>query len=186
MSATLPRHRLTVRDFERMAEVGIFGEDDRVELIQGEILDMAPIGKRHAACLNRLVHLFSTALGDRAVIAPQNPIQLGRDSQPQPDLAVLAFRADYYAARHPTTEDVLLLVEIAESSAAYDRDVKLPLYAAHGVPEVWLIDLTADRVERHLSPSSEGYRKILRPDEGETFSPEHLPAISLNATQVIP
>ncbi len=115
------RHRLTVRDYQRMGEAGIFHEDDRVELIEGEIVDMAPIGSGHSGQVNRLSNILKLAIGERAIVAVQNPIVLGDHSSPQPDIAQLRPQADYYAAAHPQARDVLLIVEVAESSLDYDR-----------------------------------------------------------------
>ena len=126
-----------------MADAGIFGEDDRVELLDGEIVEMAPVGSRHAACVNKLTQLFVERSEGRALLAPRNPITLGERSEPQPDLALLRPRADYYASGHPTPDEVLLVVEVGDTTAEWDRRHKLPLYAAAGVAEVWLVDLAA-------------------------------------------
>ena len=174
------RHRLlTVDDYHKMGEAGILGEDDRVELIEGELIDMAPIGSGHASDVMRLNMLLSTAVAGRAIISPQNPIRLGAHSEPQPDIAVLRYRNDFYEASHPQPADVLLLIEVAETTIRYDREVKIPLYARHGIPEVWLIDLQQERVEIYLQPSSEGYRQILRPGKSERIALSLLPDVSI-------
>jgi len=135
------RHRLTVAQYHRMAEAGVLAHDARVELVEGAIVDMAPIGSRHAAAVKRLNALLTHAVGARAIVSVQDPIRLGDRSEPQPDLALLRPRADFYAGAAPTAADALLVVEVAQASAAYDRQVKVPLYAQHGVPEVWVVDL---------------------------------------------
>ena len=162
------KHRLSVTDFQRMAEVGILGEGDRLELIEGEIIHMAPIGSRHAAVVDQLAQLLHKAVGDAAILRVQGPLQLGEHSQPQPDLALLRYRRDFYAQAHPGPEDTLLLIEVADYSLAYDRQIKIPLYARHLIPEAWLINLQQDRLEIYQSPSSEGYERILRPSSPGT------------------
>lgn len=154
---TVTRRRFTVADFHRMAEAGIFTEDDRVELIDGEVLEMTPIGPRHAATVKRLVELLTTSLSGSAIVSVQDPIQLADDTEPQPDLAVLRRRADYYAEAHPTTADVLLVIEVADTSLGYDRSEKLPRYARAGILEVWLVDLSGNRIEQHTNPHGDQY-----------------------------
>jgi Uma2 family endonuclease len=146
------RHRITVEQYYRMGEVGLFAPDERVELIEGEIIDMAPIGVGHVYWVHRLATTLLTALGPRAMVRQQFPIHLGPYSEPQPDIAVVAPRADYYRAAHPTATDVLLLVEIADSTVRFDRQVKAPLCARHGIPELWVVDLVADRLHVYREP----------------------------------
>jgi Uma2 family endonuclease len=131
------RHRYTLADYHRMGETGILAPDARVELIDGEIVDMPPPGSLHAGKVNRLTRLLQRAVGDDAVLLVQNPIVLGKYSAPQPDLALAMPRADFYESRHPGPDDVVLVVEVADTSWRFDRDVKVRLYAAHAVPEVW-------------------------------------------------
>lgn len=153
-----PRHHGFNRmDYHRMAEAGILGEDDRVELIEGEIIDMTPIGSRHAGAVARVQTALQEAVGGQALVWVQNPVALGANSEPQPDLALLRPRHDFYAESLPQPGDVLLLIEVSDRSLAYDRDVKLPLYAAHGIPEVWLVDLDGRRLTRHWAPTSQAY-----------------------------
>src|SRR5665811_1663638 len=118
---------------------------------------MAPIGSRHAACVKRLLVLFQAVLGKQVMLSVQDPILLGVHSEPQPDIALLRARSDFYESRHPGPDDVLLVVEVADSSVGYDREVKVPLYAASGIPEVWVVDLEARTVETYRSPGSAGY-----------------------------
>jgi Uma2 family endonuclease len=178
------RHRLTVTDFHRMAEAGILGEDDRVELIDGELFDMSPIGSRHAGTVLHLTGLFNRAVGDTALVSVQNPVMLGEHSEPEPDIALLRPRSDVYTCSHPEAKDVLLLIEVADTSVGFDRDVKTPLYARHEVPEIWLLDLTKRCLEIHRRPSAEGYRVVLRPDRDDRISPELLPSVLLVASQL--
>ena len=146
------RHRVTVSDYYKMAEVGIFGEDDRVELINGEILDMAPTGSHHGSVVKMLTHLFAASMGQHAILSVQDPLHLDSRSEPEPDLMLLKPRDDFYAAAHPGPADVLLLIEVGDSTARFDREVKLPLYAKHGITEVWLINLDTRQIEVCRTP----------------------------------
>lgn len=179
------RRRFTAREYQRMGETGILHEDDRVELIEGEIIEMAPIGNRHFACVNRLTRLFVQRVGDSAVVHVQNPVRLSDLSEPQPDLSLLRPREDFYAGKHPAPEDVLLLVEVADTSLAYDREVKLPLYARAGIREVWIVDLAGEKIERHTDPTTEGYRRIEQVRRGETLEPAALGGLALPVDDVL-
>jgi Uma2 family endonuclease len=152
-----PRRLLSVDDYHRMGEAGILNEGDRVELIEGELVEMAPIGSEHAAAVNDLTRLLIMAVGDRAVVSPQNPVRLDQHSEPQPDFAVLKPRRDGYRSALPTPQDTLLIVEVAHSSLAYDRAVKLALYASHGIPEVWIANIPAKEVEVYRRPNGDHY-----------------------------
>ena len=185
MATQVARRLFTVEEYHRMGEVGILGEDDRVELVEGEIVQMSPIGSRHATCVRRLNHLFGRHLLGRAIIDVQNPIRLSQHSEPQPDVSLLKPRADFYASGHPGPEDVLLVVEVVESSGAYDREVKVPLYARAGIPEVWVVDLAEGRVEVYRKPSAEGYREVRQLGRGERLAPEALPQLELGVEEVL-
>jgi len=152
-----------------MAEAGLLAPDDRVELIEGEIIDMAAIGSRHAACVKRLAKLFMTRLGERAVVGVQDPVRLSDLSEPQPDLAVLRDRSDFYASAHPGPGDVLLVVEVADTTLAWDRNVKGPLYGRTGVREVWIVDLGAEVVEVLTGPGAQGYADVRQAHRGESL-----------------
>ena len=149
--------RFTVDEYYRMADAGILTEDDRVELIEGEIVELPPIGSRHAACVDRLNRLFVTQVGDRAIVRVQNPIRLSERSEPEPDLALVRARPGFYAEAHPGPGDLLLIVEVAETSFDYDRSVKSRLYARAGIPELWIVELQRDRVEVFSEPRADGY-----------------------------
>lgn len=185
MAVELERRHFTVEEYHRMAGAGILTEDDRVELIDGEILTMTPIGWRHAACVATLIHLFSPLSRDRAVLWPQNPIGLGPRSEPQPDVTLLRPRRDMYRHAGPRSEDVLLLVEVADTSIAYDRGVKLSLYAAAGIPEVWLVDLEGRAVEVHRAPTPPGVRETQRLLPGEPVSPAAFPDVVLAVAEIL-
>ncbi len=156
----LTRHRLTVADYYRMGEAGVFAPDARVELIEGEVIDMAPIGTRHASAVSRLNRAATAAVGTTAIVSVQNPLRLNDLSEPEPDLMLLEPRADFYGSAHPTAADVLLLIEVADTSARYDREIKLPLYARHGISEVWIVDLDARLVRFFRAPAGDVYADI--------------------------
>ena len=174
------RHRLSVTDYFRMVEVGILAEDARVELIDGEIIDMPPIGSPHAGLVNRLTRLLVTAVGERAIVSVQNPIILGTSSAPEPDLCLLAPRADDYASSHPLAEDVPLAIEVADSSLAYDRDVKTALYARHGIAEVWLVEVGSRRLNRYRGIDDNVYRDVSAADIASPLIPRRLPDVGID------
>ena len=179
MQQSVAYHYLTVEEFHKMGEVGILHQDDRVELIDGVVIDMAPIGSPHASQVNKLNNRLAPAVAGRAIVAPQNPVRLDASSEPQPDIAVLRYRDDFYATAHPQPADVLLLIEVADTSLAYDRDIKVPLYARHAIPEVWLIDVQHQRIEIFRQPTPDGYQQVLQPANTERLSPVLLPEISV-------
>ena len=160
-----------------MAQAGILAEDDRVELIDGDLIDMTPSSSHHAGAVSRLTSLFGARVGAEAIVSVQNPVQLDRYSQPQPDLALLRPRADFYAESHPQPADVLLIVEVAEASLDYDRDVKVPLYARHGVAEVWLLDVAGRCLTVYRSPGPDGYGQQRCVQNAESISPVLLPTV---------
>ena len=174
------RHRLTVDDFHRMGEAGIFHEDSRVELIAGEIIDRAPIGSQHGGAVKRLLRLFDRAVGDAAIVSAQDPVILGPYSEPQPDIALLRPRDDFYASSHPRPEDVFLIVEVADTSLRYDREIKAPLYARHGIPEVWLVDLENKRLTTFRMPAGQDYQDVQVIERLHAVTPHLLPAIQLD------
>jgi Uma2 family endonuclease len=185
MSAPLKVHSFTVDQYHRMGEAGIFHEDDRVELIDGQIVEMSPIGPRHAGCVNRLTDLFSTLAGSVVTLSVQNPVLLGERAEPQPDFVVLRRRADGYAARHPLPADVLLLIEVADTTVEWDRKVKIPLYASALIPEVWLVNLPADTIEVYRNPQGEGYTYVRTGRRDDTITPVHLPGAALRAGNIL-
>lgn len=162
MSAAAPivRHKLTVTDYHRMAEVGILTPDARVELIEGEIIDMTPIGSKHGSVVDRLARLLDRAVGEQAIVRTQGSIRLNRYSEPQPDIALLRYRSDFYADSLPAAGDIVLVVEVAESTLNYDKDVKATLYAKAGIPEYWLIDIEQSQILTHQRPSGGVYGEI--------------------------
>ena len=177
------RRRFTVEEYHKMAEAGILHEDDRVELIEGDVVEMTHIDSRHMRCVNELNWLLSRGLGDEVRVRIQNPLRLGERLEPQPDLAVI--RARDYAGSLPGPEDVLLLIEVSDTTLRYDREVKLPLYARAGIPEVWILDLPNDAIERHNEPFGDGYRRTERPRRGETLVSEALPGLTVPVDGVL-
>jgi Uma2 family endonuclease len=181
----LRRHRLTVDQFHRMGEAGVIGPEVRVELLEGEVVEIAPIGTRHAGTVNRLNRLFAAAVGEHAVVAVQNPLRLDEHSEPQPDLMLLSPRADFYATAHPGPADVLLLVEVCDTTSRYDREVKVPLYARHGVAEVWLIDLDDGLVHVLHDPRDGRYTQITVSATPGIAAPRALPAAAVDLSQLL-
>lgn len=180
----LQRHRFTVADYEAMIDAGILTEDDRVELLDGDVVEKMTINPPHAGGVNRLTRLFVQRLGDRAVVQPQNPVVLDDYSMPEPDIALLRPDEDFYATARPQVRDVLLAIEVADTSLARDRIVKLPLYARAGVPEVWIVNVPARRIEVFKGPSDDGYRESRIIDEG-TLSPEAFPDLELGIDELL-
>lgn len=175
----LQRRKFSVADFHRMGEHGILDEDERVELIEGELISMSPIGTRHMTAVIALTRALQPMLGETALLSVQNPIRLGSRSEPQPDLALLRPPLDPYRTRLPGPEDILLLIEVADSSADYDREVKMPLYARHSISEVWLVDLALGAVEVYRAPQAGRYGTVTRHGPDDTLVPESLPGLSL-------
>ncbi len=181
----LPTRRFTVSEYYRMAEAGILTEDDRVELIEGEIIQMSPIGRLHAGTVDRLNHLFVVRLGDVAQVRVQNPLHLDEYTEPQPDLALLVPRPDFYSSGHPSAPDVLLVIEVADSSIDFDREVKIPLYAQRGVSEAWLVDLNAGTVTTFRDPAPEGYRTIVTLRGGESIAAQAFPGREFAVAEIL-
>jgi len=194
--ATIPRtapcrHRLTVSDFHRMGEAGIFAAGDRVELIDGEVIDMSPIGALHAAIVALLTAFLCRSVGSGVIVWCQNPLRLDEASEPEPDIALLRPRADGYMSAHPGPEDVLVVIEVADTSLAYDLGVKVPLYARHGIPEAWVIDAATRQTRVFREPSAEGYRRELLVGPEETLASAVLTddagaAVSVTLSHLLP
>jgi Uma2 family endonuclease len=179
-TSAIQHHLITVNDYYRMAEADILSEDAHIELINGELFDMAPIGSFHAGLVNRLSRLLMKMIADQAIITVQNPVYLTEFSSPEPDIAVLKPRADDYMQSLPTAQDVLLLIEVSDTSQYYDRTIKLPLYAQHQIPEVWLIDVKEKRLDIYQQPDKDYYRLHLRPKAGDVIQPQLVSSISID------
>lgn len=185
MAVTLTKRRFTVEEYQRMVPAGILSEDDRVELIRGEVVQMTPIGRRHAGVVDRLTQLLVSRLGGRAIVRVQGPLPLPPDSQPQPDLLLLRPCPDFYVDTSLRPGDVLLLIEVADTTAGTDRTVKTPLYAEAGIREVWLIDLAAAHVEVYRGPGPRGYRETRMVGRGQILTPEAFPDLSLTVDEIL-
>jgi Uma2 family endonuclease len=168
------RYRFRVEEFERA-----FQGVPHVELLRGEVYQMSPIGPKHFYAVMRMDHRLREALGPKAVVAVQSPLRLFEDSEPEPDLLVLRPPLERYQDRLPTWEDVLLLVEVADTSLEFDREAKLPLYAEAGIPEVWLVNLKENLLEVYRDPRGGRYREIRLLSPEEEVSPTLLPEVSL-------
>jgi Uma2 family endonuclease len=186
MAVQLVTYRFTVQDYHRMAEAGIFREDDRLELLEGDVVEMPPIGPGHAGAVKRLMNSFLPLQGERkAIISVQDPIRLSAHSEPQPDLALLKPRPDFYAWEHPSPEDVFLVVEVMDSLVSYDREVKVPLYARFGIQETWLVDVEQGLIEVYREPNPEGYRQVRTLRRGEHLSPQAFPELILTVDELL-
>jgi Uma2 family endonuclease len=172
-----------VDEYERLIEIGILKEDEPVELINGEIVEMSPIGPRHIACVTRSSNWLARNTGPDIAVPTQNPIQLPIASEPQPDIVV--HRAAYNDANPPTPADIILVIEVAESSLEYDRGTKLPLYAAAGIPEAWLFNLVANRIERHTDPGPGGYQSVVFAGSGQRLPSTVLPTLTFDAAELL-
>lgn len=173
------RRRLTAAEFEQMAAAGILHEDDHVELLDGELYQMAAMNGPHIACVARLNHAFVRAVGDRAIVIVQSSMRLSAMSEPEPDIVIARFREDFYHSGPPTPADIFLIIEVADTSLRHDRQVKLPLYAAAGVPETWIAGLPRRQVVAHREPGPEGYRQAVPLTRRGTLAPLALPDIQL-------
>ncbi|MGH7127499.1 MAG: Uma2 family endonuclease [Planctomycetaceae bacterium] len=183
--APVRHHRFTVQDYFRMGEVGILNEDDRVELLEGEIVELSPIGNVHASVVSRLTALFVPAAATHAIVRVQDPAILSRFSAPQPDIAVVAFRQDFYVDAHPGPDDTLLIVEVADSSVRIDLGFKARLYASARVPEYWVVDISRQRIVAHTQPEDQGYGSVRTLSPGEELSTPALPGGSWPVNEIL-
>jgi Uma2 family endonuclease len=183
---TPQRHAVSTGEYLRMGEAGVFAPEARLELIEGEIVEMAPIGSPHAGMVNTLVWLFSRAAGDLAVVSVQNPLVAGERSVPQPDVALLKARADRYARSHPSASDVLLVVEVADTTRAFDLGTKVPLYARSGIVEAWVVDLQERALRVFRDPGPGGYRTSFTASGDESVSALALPAVVVALPAIFP
>ena len=181
----ITKRRFSVKEYYLMADAGILSPRDRVELIDGEIVQMAAMGSYHAGCVNTLNRAFMETLGRRVVVSVQNPVRLSERSEPQPDIELLRPRADLYTESHPRPGDVMLIVEVSHSTVEYDMDVKTPLYAEAGIPELWLVNLDEDFIDGLSDPDGAGYRTLRRYVRGERIAPALLPDGALEVSEIL-
>ncbi len=181
---TIRRH-ITVEEYHRMSEARIFREDERLELIDGEIIKMTPIGVKHASCVNRLAEFFIQRLAARAIVSIQNPVCLGEHSEPEPDIAILQRDEKSYMTRRPNAGDVYLIMEFADGSVEFDRKVKLPVYARVGIPEVWIVDLVSDYVEIYRTPTFFGYESVAKKQGSDVIAPSSFPDVVVTVDWIV-
>jgi len=180
------RTLITVDRYQKMVAAGVLTKYDRIELIEGEMIDMPPIGAKHAAITARLTRLLNMAVGDAAIVSPGGPVNLGNLSEPQPDLMLLKSRGDFYSSKIPEASDVLLIVEISDSTLIFDQTTKLNLYAQHGVAEYWIVDVAAKRIVVYREPAAKGYARKLEFQAPASVSPETLPNIAVAVGELFP
>lgn len=185
MSVQLQKRYFNVDEYYRMSEVGLLSPDDRVELIEGEIVKMSPIGSTHGGTVKRSSTFLRRELGDAVIISVQDPIHLNDFSEPQPDIALLRPREDFYTKSHPTSSEVLIVIEVADTSVNYDRNVKLPLYARAGIPESWLMVLPKDVIEVHSQPENGKYKKVQRLKRGKTLVSSAIPGFACKVEDLL-
>ena len=189
MSAVLEnpqRHRVDVQEFLRMAAAGVFRPEARLELIEGDIIEMAPIGSRHAGVVKSLNRLLNQLAGNKALISVQDPLVIGKRSMPQPDLAILKPRADNYSTSHPVAEDVLLVIEVADSSLAFDTGTKVPLYARAGITETWVVDVEEKVIRVFRDPTAKGYQTSFTVSVKEKIAVPSLPKAMISVADLFP
>ncbi len=185
MAIQIARRHFNVDEYDRMIETGILSKDDRVELIEGEIVEMTPIGIRHVACVDRLDKLLNRQVGDAVIVRNQGPVQLNNLSQLQPDFALLKARADFYAHSYPMPPDVLLLIEVSDTTIGSDRHLKVPLYARAGITEVWLVNLPEDVIEVYTDPVAGAYQQFRRAQRDEALMSINLPSAELRVDDIL-
>ncbi|AFY72148.1 protein of unknown function DUF820 (plasmid) [Thalassoporum mexicanum PCC 7367] len=186
VTAQVTKKLFTVDEYYRIYQAGVISDHDRVELIAGEIVYMSPVGTKHATCVDRLNHILMSQLIDRIQLRVQSSIQLPPNSQPQPDLALLKRKADFYISAHPTPADIYLLIEVADSSLAFDRNVKMPMYAAAGILEVWLVDIEAQCIEVYWLATGDRYGSSQIYRAGESISLQAFPDVQVPVVAVFP
>lgn len=184
MKSSPPRQRIDVDQYHLMAEEGLLAPDARVELIDGEIIDMAAIGSPHGAVVIRLTRLFQEAVGSRALVSAQGPLRLDRYSEVQPDMQLLAPRSDCYWNSHPAPADVFLIIEVSDSTLRFDTKVKVPLYARHGIPEVWVVDVEGLRVQFFRSLKDGRYDQVHSMTGPRVVSPTALPQVVVDLAEL--
>lgn len=185
MSLPISKYHFSAAEFERMGEAGVFTKDARLELIEGEIIERSPIGSRHAACVKFLSRFLNRTVGDIALVSTQNPIRLDDFSEPEPDLALLRLRDDFYRDAHPTPADVMLIIEVADTTLAYDREVKVPLYAKAVIEEAWIINLAEEQVEIYSGVANGAYQTITNFRRGDEARARTIAGLTVGVADVL-
>ncbi len=179
------RRRFTVAEYYAMADIGILAENDGVELLEGDLIVMSPISDWHAACVKRINHVMLPLMQGRAIVSVQDPTRLNYRSEPQPDVMLLRWRDDFYQGGHPGPDDVLLLIEVADTSVDYDRGAKLSAYARAGIPEVWIVTRENRRIEAYTEPEASAYATVRHTGPGTSIAPEAFPDVILEVDRVV-
>jgi len=185
METEVTRKLFTADEYYRMGEAGIFGEGARLELIEGEIIEMSPVGNRHIGCVNRANALFAVRLATRAVLSVQNPILLSSDTEPQPDIVLARPREDYYGGKRISPADTFLVLEVSDTTLRYDRKRKMPLYAKWGVPELWIENLESDVILVFRDPTPTGYANTLTLHRGESIAVAAFPDVAFTVDELL-
>ncbi|MGD1702924.1 Uma2 family endonuclease [Dapis sp. BLCC M229] len=185
MAVELLRRLFTVDECYKMLEAGILTENERVELIRGEIIKMSPMGIRHPACVKCLNELFFLRLGKTVTVGIQDPVRLNNTSEPQPDISLLQRRPDFYRTQQPQPENVFLLIEVSDTTIKYDREIKVPLYAENNIVEVWLVNLTEECLEVYRQPTANGYEIVQTFQRGETVTIQALPNVTFTVDEIL-
>jgi Uma2 family endonuclease len=179
------KHLTDVLEWQKMGKAGIFPPESHLELINGEIIEMAPIGSHHASHLKRLINVFSKAIGESAIVTAQDPLQLGDLSEPEPDFMLLRPRSDFYSENHPTNKDVFLLIEVSDSSLDFDQNTKLRLYAMHNIAEYWLLNVKEACLEVYLKPHNGLYTEKTTLRSGDKITLSQLKNISIDVANIL-
>ncbi len=185
MTALPKRKIFTVSEYHKMVDAGVFVGNSDFELIEGEIVKKMTVGDYHISCVNRLTMLLTPHLAGKAIVSIQNPVVIGELSEPEPDATILKFREDFYASGKATAEDVLLLIEVSDSSVKYDRDVKIPIYAEAEVSEVWLINLPRQMIEVYSKPEKGKYKNVEKIKKNQTIAPKFIPELKIKVTDIL-
>ncbi len=186
LTSTPTRHCFTVAEYYALADASILTKTDRVELLDGDIIHMPPIGDWHQASVDRFNHLMLPPLQGRAIVRVQGPARLNDVSEPQPDISLLKWRDNFYRRGHPSPTDILLLIEVSDTTVEYDRNAKLSAYARAGIPEVWIVSRQDRRIEAYTSPSEGTYSNVRHAGPTETIAPQAFPDVTLEVGQFFP
>jgi Uma2 family endonuclease len=184
MNIELVRQQFTVKQYHQMVDDGILHQSDRLELVLGEIINMSPIGTRHASCVRRISNLLAAKLGGRALIDVQNPFELDQTSELQPDILLLELRPDFYETSHPRPEDIFLLIEVADTTVKYDREIKIPLYSKANLIEVWLVDVNQKAIEVYREPTPTGYQDIQKFTQNQILDIKAFLDVKINVDEI--
>ena len=182
----LATKKFTVEQYHQMAEATFFAPEERLELIRGEIIEMSPIGLKHATVVKRLNNFLTYQLHNQAIIGVQDPVQLDNFSEPQPDISVLKMRSDFYELEIPKSQDILWLIEVSDKSLKYDQEIKLPLYAESKIHEVWLVNLNNNTLEVYRNPQNNIYQEEQILQVNQSLSSLAFPNLIIDIKEILP